>query len=71
MNNLFEDVRLAVADARERWKTLSFEVRRSVMAGIAALVAFFFIAWRIAVPLAIFAILVVSYLRRSRGRDSL
>ena len=68
---MFDDLRLALADSWERWKSLPFQYRRGVLGAIATLIVLSIVAWRIALPLGVFAILVVLYLRSSKGKDAL
>jgi len=71
MGVVFEDLHLALIESWERWKSLPFRYQRGVLGGIGALIALSIVAWRVALPLGIFAIVVVSYLRGSRSKDEL
>jgi len=71
MSSVRDDLRLALVESWERWKTLPYQYQRGVLAGIVTLIGISIVAWRVALALSIFALVVVLYLRKSRSKDAL
>jgi len=68
---MLDDLNDATADAWERFRSLSYWAQRSLLGLGVALIAASIVSWRIMLPLILLALAVVSYLRLSRGNDSL
>jgi len=66
-----DDLKGALTDTWERFRSLSYRAQRSLLGLGLALIAAIILSWRIMTPLILLALAVVSYLRLSRGDDSL
>jgi hypothetical protein len=58
-------------DSWERWKSLPYKGQRGVVAGIVALIGIGLVAWRFALAIGIFVIVVALYLRSTKHKDAL
>jgi len=68
---MMEEVRDALSDSWEQFRSLSYWGRRAVFGAALAIIFVTIVDWRVMLPLLLLALAVVSYLRLSRGKGSL
>jgi hypothetical protein len=68
---MIDDLRDALSEALRSFRAQEFLVQRWLIGGILTFVVVTVLAWKVMVPLILFAIGAMLYLRRSRDEDSL
>ena len=68
---MFDELRAAIADSWDSFCALSHMQQRSVVGIVVATIAITFIVWKFMLPVWLFAIAVVFYLKRKSNKGEL